>query len=273
MVYAVHSASDLPSASGRPRAPGEASVFWSLVTWCIVVSFLVVGGVLTVLIGGAAALLGDRSRKVAHTILTLAYNGITRVHPTYRITVTGKENLPEGPCILCPNHQSYSDVVYLYSMRLQFRFVVKRELFWVPLFGPAMWVAKYPKIDRGDTQSAQRMMSQVQEHLRAGVSVLTFPEGSRSASGELGRFHRGAARMAVQAQVPLVPVGITGTARLLPKGSIAYPARAHIWIHIGPPIATQGKTRQELGELTRALREGVRSAKQLGEAKVQAEGF
>lgn len=263
-----------PAQAASPREPGGGSLLWSLITWALVVSCLVAGAVVVVTVGGLAALLGDKRRAVASRILQGSFNAITTLHPRYKITVTGKENLPPPPYILCPNHQSYSDVVYLFSLREHFKWVVKHELFFVPLFGPAMWIARYPRIRRGDLSHAQRLMHKVQTLLRQGVSVLVFPEGSRSPSGQLQPFQRGAARMAVAGQVPLVPVGVTGTARLLPKGSAAYPARAHIWIHVGEPISVAGKAmnRRDLRVLTETLRQGVIAAKAVGEEGVRQAG-
>lgn len=232
-----------------------------MLTWPWVIGWLIVAATLCVVVGGVAALLGDRRRRIAHRMLAFGYNTITRFHPRYRKSITGLEHLPAGPCVLCPNHQSYSDVVYLFSLPLHFRWVIKKELFYVPLFGAAMRVAGYPQVDRGNPASARELVSTVGAILSSGVPVLTFPEGSRSADGEVGRFQSGAARLAVMNQVPLVPIGVVGTGRLLPRGSAMYPADAHLAIHVGPPIPTTGLAAADVRSLTRTLRAAVIDAK------------
>lgn len=243
-----------PSAS-------RASLPWTLYTWVHVLTWLFVGAVVAIIVGGLARLLGDRHGRVAHACIAFAYRGIVRTHPRYRITITGHENLPDGAAILCPNHQSLSDVVYLFSLPLPYRWVIKKELFRVPLFGAAMRVAGYPMIDRGNPDSAVHLLDKVSVLLDAGIPVLSFPEGTRSKDGRLGRFHNGPARIALAKGVPLVPVGIIGTANLMPRGSATYTAEAHISIHVGPQLDTTGHDLREVRTLTRELRRRVEAAK------------
>lgn len=253
--------------------PGQrASFFWSAYTWVHVLSFLFVGALLAIAAGGVARLAGDRYGRVAHACVAWAYRTLVRWHPRYRFTLTGAENLPAGGSILCPNHQSLSDVVYLFSLPLAFRWVIKKELFLVPLFGAAMRLARYPQVDRGNADSAIGLIDSVTELLRAGLPVLSFPEGTRSRDGRLGRFHNGPARIATLNQVPLVPVGVIGTADLLPRASFTYPARAHISIHVGPALATTGHSVREVRSLTRELKRRVEAAKVVAQRAVDAAG-
>jgi 1-acyl-sn-glycerol-3-phosphate acyltransferase len=114
---------------------------------------------------------------------------------------------------------------------------------------------------RGDQDSAQRLLATVQADLRQGISVLSFPEGTRSANGDLGRFRSGTVRMAVAAGVPLLPVGVVGTARILPKGTWLYTRTGAIGIHVGEPIPTQGLGPADLRRLNRTLRTAIQNAK------------
>ncbi len=252
----------------RARARDRASVFWTLFTWVHVLSWLFCGAMVAIVAGGLARLLGDRYGRVAHACVAAAYRGLVRTHPRYKLTMTGLENLPRGGAILCPNHQSLSDVVYLFSLPLAYRWVIKKELFRVPLFGAAMRLARYPMIDRGNPDSAYGLIDRVAELLRAGLPVLSFPEGTRSAGERIGRFHNGPARIAVLEKVPLVPVGVAGTAHLLPRSSFTYPARAHISIHVGPAIDTTGHDLGDLRRLTRELKGRVEAAKAAAEKAI-----
>ena len=249
-----------PSRQAPP--PRRTSWLWTFVTWSLVVLSLCLGAFLCVVVGGVAALLGDRQRTLAHRMLRLGYTRIVEWHPRYRLTLTGLDNLPPGPAVLCPNHQSHSDVVYLFALPVGFKWIVKKELFRVPLFGVSMRVAGYPMIDRGDPESALRVLDQVTAVLKAGVSVLSFPEGTRSVTGELGRFQSGAARMAVLSQVPLVPIGVAGTDTLLPRNSAMFSDQRRLAIHVGRSIATTGVSMKDVRRLTRELREAVAAARQ-----------
>ena len=253
-----------------PRAFAQrASWWWTLFTWVLAVSCLVVAVFPTVIAGVLGPLVGDRRRRVAHLILAGAYRLMVRVHPRYQLTMSGVEHLGAGPAILCPNHQSLADVVYLFSLPGQIRWMVKRELFHVPLFGLGLWAAGYLAVDRGDAKSALLLLARAQRGLEDGVSVLTFPEGTRSRTGELGPFNSGAARLALASGVPLIPVGVAGTDWLLPKGSACYAARGHVANHIGTPIRV-GRDEVNARVLTRRLQQAVREARDVARARVAA---
>jgi 1-acyl-sn-glycerol-3-phosphate acyltransferase len=261
----------LQSELTQPRASeARASLFWTAFTWVYVLSCLFFGAIVAIVAGGVARLLGDRHGRVAHACVTAAYKIIVRYHPHYRLTLSGMENLPPGAAVLCANHQSLSDVVYLFSLPLPYRWIIKRELFAIPMFGAAMRLACYPAIERGNLESAMDLVDQVGALLDAGIPVLSFPEGTRSHDGQLGRFRSGPARMALLKQVPLVPVGVIGTDYLLPRGSFSYPARAHISIHVGPPIETRDYGPRGIRLLNRELRARVEAAKLAAQRAVDA---
>ena len=217
--------------------------------------------VAAILLGGLARLAGDKFGRLANACIGMGFRAVTGSQPRYRFTLTGVENLPKGGAVLCPNHQSLMDVVYLYSLPVAYRWVIKKEVFALPLFGVAMRLARYPEIDRGNPDSALGLVDAANELLTAGVSILSFPEGTRAISDRLGRFHKGPARIATLNQVPLVPVGVVGTAWLLRPGSLAFPSRGHVSIHIGPPLETRGRSVGEVRALTRELRSRVEAAK------------
>ena len=267
---AVDVASDTTHAETNPAGKRRASWPWTLYTWTVVLGGLGIGAFFCFFVGGPAALFGDTQRHVAHRMLRLGYGIIVRLL-RFRLTVSGLENLTaaasEGGVILCPNHQSYADVVYLYALPLPFKWVVKRELFWAPFFGPAMRLARYPAIRRGDAQSAENLLHTLAGLLAAGENILQFPEGTRSPTGELGGFQSGAARLALKSGAPLVPIGVYGTFAILPRHSLMYPARGHVHIHVGPPL-TFTEPRPTVRGLTRALREAVDNARTQAAARV-----
>ncbi|MCK5689857.1 1-acyl-sn-glycerol-3-phosphate acyltransferase, partial [Myxococcota bacterium] len=109
--------------------------------------------------------------------------------------------------------------------------------------------------------SAEGFLKQAKQELECGVSILSFPEGSRSADGELTAFHSGSARIALAAGAPLVPIGVIGTREIMPKSSRGYALTGHVHIHIGEPIKVDKADTRSPRKLTRLLKEGVAQAK------------
>jgi 1-acyl-sn-glycerol-3-phosphate acyltransferase len=132
------------------------------------------------------------------------------------------------------------------------RFVAKESLFKVPLFGGALRRAGHIPIDRGDSAGSAERLNKNLEALRTRVSIVLFPEGTRSDDGKLGPFKKGAAVLALQAQVPVVPMAIAGTRYILPKGFNAIHGGV-VRLRVGTPIPTAGMSMDERGPLTDRL--------------------
>lgn len=157
-----------------------------------------------------------------------------------RTEARGLENLPAGNFVMCVNHQSNFDALVLFRhIRRHFRFVAKAQLRSVPVFGYALERAGNIFVDRSGGQSDRSKLSDAVKAVRDRVSVVFFAEGTRSDDGVLKKFKKGAAVMAVEAQVPLVPVAIAGTHLILQKGSVAIHPRPAALI-VGKPIETSG---------------------------------
>jgi 1-acyl-sn-glycerol-3-phosphate acyltransferase len=156
-----------------------------------------------------------------------------------RVAVSGIERIhPERPYLFMSNHQSNFDIpVLLGHLPVQFRWLAKAELFKIPIFGRAMRGAGYISIDRADRQSAFESLHKAAEAIRDGVSILIFPEGTRSLDGVLKPFKKGGFVLAIEAGVPIVPVAIRGTHDIMPKGSLLIQPR-DVALCIGAPIAT-----------------------------------
>ena len=128
-----------------------------------------------------------------------------------RLRVRGLERLnPHRPYIFIANHQSYIDIPIMIQALpgFQLRWIAKKELIWVPLFGWALWCAKHILVDRFNFSKATASLKNAEERIRDGASVVIFPEGTRSAQGELLPFKRGGFVLAIKTQTPLVPVTI-----------------------------------------------------------------
>jgi 1-acyl-sn-glycerol-3-phosphate acyltransferase len=176
--------------------------------------------------------------------------------------VLGLEGVPiHQPLVFACNHQSWFDIFQLAAVLPgSLRFVAKKELERIPLLGLAMRRSGHVFIDRQHRQAAFGTYDEAAEGIRAGISAVVFPEGTRSRTGELLPFKKGPFVLVVAARVPLVPVYSAGTFTLMPKGSI----RLHphpIALLFGKPIDTSGMTyedRERLSVETRRVIEALR---------------
>ncbi|MGB0680917.1 MAG: lysophospholipid acyltransferase family protein [Polyangiales bacterium] len=160
-----------------------------------------------------------------------------------------------GAAVYAANHQSFVDIAALYrALPVYPGFVAKEELARVPFLGPLMRRGDHIFIARTQRDKAARALVQAARRIRAGRSVVIFPEGTRSAAGTLGPYKEGAFRLAKQAKVPLVPVGIVGSAAVLPRGDWRV-QRGDIDVHIGAPIPASTVKAASPAELAAMLRE------------------
>jgi 1-acyl-sn-glycerol-3-phosphate acyltransferase len=157
-----------------------------------------------------------------------------------RYKVIGREHLPPGAVVFCSNHESNVDPPVLFkALHPQLHILYKAELHKFPIMGTVFDVGGFVPVDRGDREKALRSIEQAAESLRAGNSFLIFPEGTRSRTGQLLPFKKGGLIMAIRAQVPVVPVAISGGRAAMRKGSpIVQPV--HISVRIGAPVPTAG---------------------------------
>ncbi len=157
-----------------------------------------------------------------------------------RVTVEGVENIAaDRPQVIASNHVSHVDVISLAAnIPKRFRFVAKKELARIPLFGTAWKAAGHISVDRGDRASAVASLDAAGRLIRQDYSaVVIFPEGTRSITGELQPFKKGAFMLALRTGVEIVPAAVLGTRRILPKG--AWRLRSGpVIVRFGAPIDT-----------------------------------
>jgi 1-acyl-sn-glycerol-3-phosphate acyltransferase len=176
-----------------------------------------------------------------------------------RVSVEGLERIrPDGSYVFVSNHLSYMDTPTVLSViPVQFRFLAKQGLFQIPFLGWHLKSAGHIPVPREDPRAAVRTLAQAGEVIRShGISLLVFPEGGRSETGELQEFKDGAAYMAIKAQVPLVPIALAGTRDLLPMHSCVFRSQ-QIRLKIGEPISTTGLALPARRELTQIARERI----------------
>ena len=172
-----------------------------------------------------------------------------------RVEVIGDENVLTGkPQIFMSNHQSDIDIlVVLGFVPGQFRWIAKKELFKIPVFGGAMRNAGYIEIDRQNHEKALRSLDIAAQKIREGKSVMTFPEGTRSRDGAIKPFKQGMFHLAIKAGVPIVPVCIIGAGAIMPKRSLLInPGK--VTMIIDKPIDVTGFHAENRAELIERVR-------------------
>ncbi|MDD2464008.1 MAG: lysophospholipid acyltransferase family protein [Desulfobulbus sp.] len=156
-----------------------------------------------------------------------------------KVRIEGFEHLdPKQTYIFAGNHVSQYDIFSFQGyFPHDFRWIAKKELFQIPLFGQAMHRVGYIPIDRSHGRKALKSLDEAGRRIAGGTSVLIFPEGTRSGDGKLHEFKAGAVLLAIKAGVPIVPLGFNGSYEILPKGKFL-PRGGEIVIRIGQPMAT-----------------------------------
>jgi len=199
----------------------------------------------------------DKKRKVAHAQCFWWADAVIRLNPYWDVTVSGLENIDHSKTyVIVANHQSLADIILFYKTRMQFKWVAKESLFRVPLLGWNLSLAKHIRIDRGNFSSIKTVYRQAAGWLRRGMSVIFFPEGTRSETGEMKDFQNGAFKLALREKVPILPVRINGTGNAIPKGNWRFTAKVPCSITVLPAVATSGFEERDF----ETIKERVRSA-------------
>ncbi len=185
-----------------------------------------------------------------------------------RFDPAGSQRAPDqGPYIVMANHESLLDppllVSHLGISRL--RFVAKAGLFFIPIFGRGMKILGHIPVDRGNHAKAVASLQRAVDRIRAGTSVLIFPEGTRNdGRGVMRSFKKGGFHLAIQARVPILPVAVFGTAEILSKGDWSPQQAGTVRILVGSPIPTEGLTAADLNGLIARTRAAIESLLQAG---------
>ena len=224
------------------------------------VCVLIITPLLTAITCSTAILLAAVARKSPEELQWLARIWAQTVIRACGVSVTvkGAQNLDQAKSyIFAANHQSQFDIFTLQGyLGIDFRWLAKQELFDIPLFGTSMRVGGYIPINRGKGRESLKSLNNAATKISGGTSVIIFPEGTRSADGNLQEFKSGAIILAIKAQVPIVPVAITGTHEIMPKGTLV-PRPGNVTIHIGKPIASDGYKPKQKNELALKVHDAV----------------
>lgn len=197
----------------------------------------------------------DRDRKNLHPFVSFWAKMILVACPLMRVHFEGIHHLERGATyVLVANHQSIADIIAVLHLDHPFKFIAKRELFWIPFLGWALSLAGYIPLIRGNSKSGKEAIQEASGYLKRGVSVLLFPEGTRSRDGEIQSFKLGAFKLAADLEIPIVPIVIHGTRDLLPKGKRLLARRVEVTVKIGTPRLPHGKGASSIETFCESMR-------------------
>jgi 1-acyl-sn-glycerol-3-phosphate acyltransferase len=181
----------------------------------------------------------DKQRSVAHAQCYWWSDILLCFNPYWKVKINGLENIDKKKTyVIVANHQSLADIIVLYQIKSQFKWVAKESLFGIPVLGWCMSLAKHIKLERGDFSSIKKVYREAAEWLRKDMSVLFFPEGTRSDTGEVGEFQNGAFKLAIKEKVPVLPILINGTRDAIPKGGRQFSAKTFCTLRVFPAMET-----------------------------------
>ena len=230
--------------------------FYSLVFWF----FLTVTSILlypVALLIWAITSPFDRRKVVLHKFTCFWASLYSWLNPAWPVTIEGRERIRRGEAyVMVANHLSLLDILVLFRLFSHFKWVSKIENFRVPFVGWNMSLNRYIKLKRGDRDSVAEMMKSCEKTLGEGNSIMMFPEGTRSPTGQLRAFKPGAFELAVKNRRPILPIAIEGTAHALPKRGFVLRGRHPIRITILEEIPAESfahGSAEQLGTHTREV--------------------
>lgn len=195
----------------------------------------------------------DRERSLLHHASRFWSTAIFGINPFWRIKIVGRENITKGvPYVVVTNHQSMLDIPIMYCLPFNFKWVSKKEVARMPIFGWVLRMHGDIMIERGAASSAKKMINDGCEHLELGTSVIIFPEGTRSKDGNVGRFKEGAFLLAKSAGVGVLPCIIDGTGSANKGWRLTIPHS--FTVTILPPISSEEVRDSGIKELTENVR-------------------
>jgi 1-acyl-sn-glycerol-3-phosphate acyltransferase len=199
----------------------------------------------------------DRGRYAAGYL----FRKLTVVHqtlnPLWRFQTTGLTITdPRRPYVVVANHQSFVDILVISHLPWEMKWLSKETFFKIPLVGWMMRMAGDIPLRRGEKKSAVQAMNECRDRLDKRVSVMIFPEGTRTRDGELQPFKDGAFRLAIEAGVPVLPLAVNGAYTALVKGDWRFGV-SHAEVRVLQPISTEGMTKADVPRLRDQAHEAI----------------
>jgi 1-acyl-sn-glycerol-3-phosphate acyltransferase len=222
--------------------------------WVETVSLVIIGTPLVALTWVLTAPF-DRGRYAAGRAFRLLGVTSVRLNPLWRFEISGEMiHDPRRPYVAVSNHESYADIFLISHLPWEMKWISKETMFKIPCFGWMMRMAGDIQLRRGERTSVVQAMAAARDRLNKRVSVMIFPEGTRSRDGEMLPFKDGAFRLAIETGAPILPLVVAGTRDAMAKGTFRF-QKARARVRVLSPIDTAGLTLDDLA----ALRERVKT--------------
>ncbi|KAL3138602.1 hypothetical protein ABBQ32_006368 [Trebouxia sp. C0010 RCD-2024] len=233
----------LPSPDGGsiPFNPSpEGSAFLARIKGFLFYSFTLLLSVplfVSMLVMTPFVLLFDKYRRSAQHFVNNVWAKASTT-PFYGVKIEGAENLPppDQPAVYVSNHQSFLDIFTLFHLNRSFKFVSKTSNFLIPIIGWSMFLTGHVRLNRMDKRSQLNCLKECGRLLGLGCSVLFFPEGTRTTDGKMAAFKKGAFSIAAKSKVPVVPVTLIGTGKLMPNGKEYMMYNGSVTMIVHPPV-------------------------------------
>lgn len=198
--------------------------------------------------------------KLVHAQCFWWSDTLVALNPFWKISVEGLDTIDRRQTyVIVANHQSLADIIVLYQTRMYFKWVAKQELLKLPFIGGLLWVNNHVILSRGNYSSIKTVYKQAAGWLRAGVSMLFFPEGTRSGTDEMNGFQNGAFKLAIKEKKPVLPVFIGGTRDAIPKGGWVFKTKVSGRVVILPSIDTSAYGPADYAGLRDLVRERLQA--------------
>lgn len=252
------------TTSHSSRQPAWLS-FYPLYQWLVYVPLVVLVTLLGAIMAVPLALLV--SPRLANLGVAVTWGRVLTWLVPVRVEVEGRDEIdPNQSYVVVANHQSQFDIPVIYGwIGLDLRWVAKAELSRIPFVAAGCRAIGHVFIDRSDPEQARDAINRAVGRLKPGTGLMFFAEGTRSRSGRLLAFKKGAFRVAIDQQLPILPVTVVDTREVLPAGSLRIrPGRVKLIVH--PPLATAGLSPAGSGDLRRRCHAAIAGALPQGSA-------
>ncbi len=240
------------------RMPAPMLALYPVWQWLVFIPIAVVATLIGAVLSILVALL--ISPRIANLYVAVPWCHVIAFFAPVRVDVEGMEHVDRNQSyVVVANHQSQFDIPVIYGFcGLDLRWVMKAELGKVPFVAQGCRAIGHIFVNRSDPDQARAAINQAIGRLKSGTGILFFAEGTRSRSGKLLAFKKGAFRVAIDQQLPILPMTVVGTRDVLPADSLRIrPGRVRLVIH--PPISTEGTTLSDLRRLSDQVRLQVAS--------------
>ncbi len=227
--------------------------------WFIFLPFLIIN---TLFFGVVAVLVSTFvNQRIGSYFGGVIWSRLNAFFTPMIVKVSGKENIQRSTSyVVVPNHQSYYDIFLIYGwLGIDIKWIMKKELKKVPGIGFGSQKVGHIFLDRSNSRVALQSLNEAKKKLVNGTSVVIFPEGTRSKSGQPGKFKRGAFKLAIDLGLPLLPVTVIDTRKVLPSDSVnLMPGKVKMVIH--KPIDINEFSEENINDLINVAREKIISA-------------